>query len=65
MGKQKTELMSGFDFLEVFSQGKLTHPESIRRCRQKIQEQNPELRGGNYNQRKEDGDNMNQQIHGL
>jgi hypothetical protein len=65
MGKEKTELMTGFDFLDTFSRGKLTHPESIRRVRAKLQEQNPLLRGENYNRRKNDGDDMNSDIHKL
>ena len=35
-------------FLKAFSEGKMSHPESIRRSRAKIQEKNPELRGRNY-----------------
>jgi hypothetical protein len=65
MGKEKTQLMTGYDFLEVFSQGKLTHPESIRRVRQKLQEENPELRGASYKRRKDDGDDTTKNIKGL
>jgi hypothetical protein len=38
-------------FLNDLANGKLTSPESIRRCRQKLQEENPSLRGDNYKQR--------------
>lgn len=41
----------GGDFMDNFISGKLTHPESIRRVRQKIQEKHPELRGERYNMR--------------
>jgi hypothetical protein len=51
----KIEQMSATDFLKLFSQGKLPHTESIRRCRQKLQEENPELRGLNYVQRQDIG----------
>jgi hypothetical protein len=44
-----TELNS---FLLAFSNGELTHFESIRRCRAKWQEELPSLRGTNYNERK-------------
>jgi hypothetical protein len=37
--------MSAFDLLKKIAEGKLTSSESIRRVRQKIQEDNPELRG--------------------
>ena len=44
-GKDKS---SAFEMLKVFSEGKLSNPESIRRSRQKIQEEQPELRGDSY-----------------
>jgi hypothetical protein len=36
------------DFLKHLAKGELTNAESVRRVRQKIQEQCPELRGKNY-----------------
>lgn len=36
------------DFLKSFSLGKFTSAESIRRCRQKLQEDFPGLRGKSY-----------------
>jgi len=33
---------------EMISEGKITNGETIRRSRQKIQKENPELRGKNY-----------------
>ena len=38
-------------FLNQISQGNLPSSESIRRCRQKLQELNPELRGKLWNKR--------------
>ena len=38
-------------FMFAFSNGELTHFESIRRCRAKWQEEIPSLRGTNYNER--------------
>lgn len=37
--------MTGIQVLQKISEGKLSKAESIRRVRQKLQEQNPELRG--------------------
>lgn len=36
------------ELLKILSEGKLTSSESIRRCRQKVQEEEPKLRGENY-----------------
>jgi len=38
-------------FLDQIAEGKLPSSESIRRCRQKLQELNPELRGKLWNKR--------------
>jgi len=38
-------------FLMDFGNGKYTNPESIRRCRAKLQEEMPELRGEKYIER--------------
>lgn len=38
-------------FFVDFSEGKYSSPEAIRRARQKIQEQRPELRGTSYQER--------------
>ena len=45
--------MSAWDFLKLFSNGLLTSPESIRRARQKVQEECPHLRGKSYKARHE------------
>ena len=50
-------------FLRVFTEGKLTNPESIRRCRQRIQEKNPELRGKTYKARQKKGKQVQLDIH--
>lgn len=47
--------MSAWDFLKMFSQDILTSPESIRRARQKIQEECPHLRGKSYKARHQKG----------
>jgi len=53
---------TAMNFLGDFSNGKYPSPESIRRCRQKIQEQHPELRGSTYNERKSKADIVKNQI---
>jgi hypothetical protein len=40
-----------FEVLEKMANGELTKSESIRRVRQKIQEENPELRGELWSKR--------------
>ena len=40
-----------FNFFSRFECGKLTSPETIRRCRQSLQKANPELRGKMYDLR--------------
>lgn len=45
MGK---DLDKTLDFLGALSKGRLTSPESIRRCRQKLQQHRQELRGAKW-----------------
>lgn len=61
MKKPPTEI-TGFTFLDYFAAGKLTHPETIRRTRQKIQEEQPELRGKKYDQRQAEGEETRKTI---
>lgn len=42
-------------FLFAYSKGKFTSAETITRSRRKVQEMNPELRGRNYQIRKQAG----------
>ena len=42
-----------YHFFERLIDSELTNFESIRRCRQKLQEENPELRGAKYKKRTE------------
>lgn len=44
-------------FLKMYSERKFTSAESIRRCRQKLQEETPGLRGRSYAQRHKRSDN--------
>lgn len=45
---------SAVDLLSLLAEGKLTSPESIRRSRQKTQEELIELRGKNYKARQKE-----------
>lgn len=45
-------------FLDKLKIGYFSSPESIRRCRQKLQEHNPDLRGVKYKQRKNESKNV-------
>ena len=65
LGAGKAREFSAFDFLGGFSSGYYISPESIRRCRQKIQEQNVELRGKSYVKRKQKGMEMKKEIYSV
>lgn len=56
------QYISGLKFLKLFSEGELTSPESIRRMRQKIQEDTKEYRGENYAERHKESDNITKNI---
>lgn len=51
-GSDNTKKMTAHHLLATLAIGMLPSPESIRRMRQKLQEQNPELRGKSYKHRK-------------
>lgn len=57
--------MSAADLLNLLVSGKLANPETIRRCRQRIQEENKALRGKTYKMRKGIGKDMKKTIHTL
>lgn len=50
------------EFLDMLINGELTSPETIRRCRQKTQEENETLRGYKYKLRKQLGEEVRQSI---
>ena len=56
------ENVSAYDLLKHLSQKKLTNAESIRRSRQKIQQENPELRGENYKPRQDNQEEIIDQL---
>jgi len=49
----RSDAHTALDFLQLYADKRLTNAESIRRCRAKIQEVTPELRGIKYNARHE------------
>ncbi len=50
--EMQNKSLSAIDFLHLLNNKQLSHPESIMRCRRKIQEEHPHLRGKTYKQRK-------------
>jgi hypothetical protein len=46
--------LTATDFIKMFSNRELTNPETIRRTRAKLQEENPDLRGKIYKLRQVD-----------
>lgn len=54
--------MMAMDFLSEIAKGNLTSAESIMRCRRKIQEEIPELRGKNYRARKDNEGNIKRDL---
>jgi hypothetical protein len=51
-----------FKFLQLYAAGSLTNAESIRRCRQKIQEECEHLRGTLYFKRQLNQDKIKQEL---
>ncbi len=62
IGKEKIKTMSANDLLLEFSNGNLKSPESIRRSRCKVQEQNEHLRGSNYKARQKEEEEVRNEI---
>jgi len=54
--------ITAYRFFEMLAHGELTSPESIRRVRQKLQEQNEDLRGYKYKKRIENQERIKQQL---
>ena len=55
-------IINAQDFLFLLEDGELTSPETIRRCRQRLQEENETLRGYKYKLRKQLGEEVRQSI---
>jgi len=54
--------LTAIDFLQLYASKKVTNAESIRRCRQKLQELHPDLRGNKYNLRHKSQTQIKQQL---
>lgn len=54
--------LTAYEFLQKFSNGELSNPESIRRSRQKLQETIPALRGAKYFKRQQNQIEVKQQL---
>jgi len=54
--------ITGKEFLIFYSREELTNAETIRRVRQKLQEENPELRGTVNEARQEQGESVRKNI---
>ena len=54
--------VNSIDFLIKYSKGGFTSAESIRRARQKLQEEHENLRGEKYNERQRKGEEVRQTI---
>ena len=61
-GRSYNQERTAYDFLQQYAAGNLTSAESIRRVRQKLQEENVSLRGLNYQNRQELGEEIKKSI---
>ena len=59
----KDKQYTAFEFLELFSEGKVANPQSIRRIRRKLQEEFPELRGKKWEKRHKEQKNVKEQLY--
>jgi len=64
-GRQECFERCTMDFLQTYAHGNLSHSESIRRIRQKIQEQRPDLRGSRWQERESLQQLMQTDVNGL
>ena len=63
--KLANENFSFVRFSKLFKEGKLANTESIRRSRQKIQQEIPSLRGENYKERNNHQEDVKDQLKDL
>lgn len=55
--------ITGYKLLEIFSKSNiLSNPESVRRVRQKVQEENVNLRGNNYKSRHKNEEKIKKEL---
>ena len=58
----KTGIITAHEFLDLYANERLTNAETIRRVRQKIQEETPELRGSAYILKQKQGEDVRKEI---
>lgn len=58
----KTNTATAMEFLKMYSEGKLPSHDSISRCRRKVQEETPELRGITWVERQRKGSQVRNEI---
>ncbi len=58
----KPDFLAARQFLSLYAQEQLTNAETIRRVRQKLQEENPELRGTVNEARQKEGEEVRREI---
>lgn len=63
LGKEY-ETLSFTEFGELYMSGKLTNHDIITRARRRVTENNPELRGKNYTERKRQEESVREEIRG-
>ena len=61
-GRGEVRAMSAWDFLAKFNNHKISHVISIVRCRQKLQQLYPELRGSEYEKRQASAGEVKEEI---
>ena len=62
IGKRDLNEMNAEDLLSSLAQGLLPSYESISRCRRKLQEECPNIRGEKWNERHKRADNIRREI---
>mgnify|MGYP003132751080 CR=1 FL=1 len=62
MSRNLLESKTGFELMGKIFHSKVPHFTSVLRCRQKLQEQCPDLRGKKYNDRKKHAEKVKQEL---
>jgi hypothetical protein len=65
IGLNNLDTTTARGFLQMLVDGKMPSSETIRRTRQKVQEENPHLRGKSYRERQNRGASMRNDIKNL
>ena len=65
LGKDRTQTFSAFEFMDLYSKGKVTAADNITRCRRKAQEQYPELRGATWKARHTEAEQFSKEVNNL